>query len=185
MANMFDKIKNHPELSKIKCCNCSENNATVKLCISLKLDVNEEKILILRPDNYYHSKRMHNPPPSPDCLIFVNCDNKENYDLYLIELKDVKDTRTLKYKVIVEKFNTMINRFFVDFDAIFGAVNYGKIKFYLISTYPKNSENISEEEYRKKIKTCLLDTYASQKPLRLYNKAVLIEPKAFLTIMPC
>ena len=184
---MFDKIVNHPELFSIVCGSCSENNASVEFDELLKIngELNDAKVLVLKPDNYYNAMKIEKRPKSPDCLILVNCIDKEHYDLYLIELKDVKDTESLKYKIIVEKFNTMINEFFVNFESIFGAIKYGTIKFYLVSTYPKNSANLSDEEYRKKIKTCLLDTYASQKPLKLYNKAVLIEPRASLTIMPC
>ena len=184
---MFDTIRRNVDLYGIECGVCSENNAMVEFDDSLKLngELDGTRVLILKPDNFYNSSRIHNPSPSPDCLILVNCIGKNHFDLYLIELRDVKDTSNLKYNIIVEKFNTMIHDFFVNFSDIFSLINYGTIKFYLISTYPKYSENLSEAEYRKKIKTCHLDVYASQKPLKLYNKAILIEPCAALTIMPC
>ncbi len=184
---MFDKIINHPELISIMCGVCSENNASVEFSDFLKLnkEIDDSKVLILRPDVYYNAKKIEKRPKSPDCLILINCEDKKHYDLYLIELKDVSDTRDLKYETSFKKLSTMINDFFVKFADIFDEINYGGIKFYLISTYPKGSENLSEEEYRKRIKGSALDVYASQKPLKLYNKAVLIEPRASLTIMPC
>jgi len=185
---MFDNIRNHKILYGIERSYCSENNASVEFDDSLKIndELDHLKTLVLKLDDYYNSKIMHNPPPSPDYLILVNCEDKEHYDLYLIELRDVSDSRLLHYdKEIKPKFETMIENFFPQFSNIFKNTSYGRIKFYLITTYPKNSANLSDEEYRKKIKTCLLDTYASQKPLKLYNKAVLIEPRASLTIMPC
>ena len=178
---MFDEIHNHPSLYGIVRGSCEENNVEVGIDPTLS----DENILILKPDEYYSSTRTHNPPPAPDCLVLVHCSNKQHYDLYLIELKNVKNTQDLKYKMIVKKFKTMIDEFFVEFEVIFDKVSYGVIKFYLITPYPKGAENLSVDEYRKKIKGCALDVYASQKPLKLYNKAILIEPKARLTIPSC
>jgi hypothetical protein len=185
---MFDEIRRSIEFQGIECCDCFENNAIVDFDVFLKLnnELDENKVLILKPDYFYSSSRgIHNPPPAPDCLILVNCLDKKRYDLYLIELKDVKDTRELKYDNIVKKFHTMLNEFFVTFDAIFSAVSYGKIKFYLVTTYLKGTENLSEEDYRKRIKGSRLEAYVSQKPLKLYNQLAIIEPRASLTIMPC
>ncbi len=183
---MFDKILNESGLSKIVCDSCSENGAAVKFDESLRLNdgkLDDAKVLILKPDLFYSSGRMHNPPPSPDCLILVKCSANNQYDLYLVELKKVKNTKQLKHKVITKKFETMIEPFFVDFAAIFSSVNYALIKFYLVTTYPAF---LSEEDFRKKIKNCHLDTYASAKPLQLFGKAILIEPKPSpLTIPAC
>ena len=110
-------------------------------------------------------------------MILLNCLAKGEYGLYLIELKDVSDTKQLKNQLITEKFKTMAEQFFVKFAAIFSTQNYALIKFYLVTTYPKGGALLSEEDYRKKIKNCHLDTYASLKPLPLFGKAILIEPK--------
>jgi hypothetical protein len=185
---MFDKIMHTQELWNIMCHDCSENNASVEFDNSLLIKgyLNDEKVLILNPDNFYHSSRMHNPPPSVDCLILINCTEQEHYDLYLIELKDVKNTRELKYEIIVEKFKTMINQFFLEFSAIFSSVNYKTIHFYLVTTYPKGGCQLSNDDYHSRIAGSALDAYGSRKPLKLFNKAILIQPKASpLTITSC
>ena len=186
---MFDKILNEPDLFGIVCGSCSENGAAVQFDEPLKLndgELDDAKVLILKPDAFYSTKRLHNPPPSPDCLILVNCLANADYRLYLVELKDVSDTKQLKHSIITEKFKTMTGQFFVDFAAIFSSVNYGLIKFYLVTTYPKGGAFLSEEDYRKKIKNCHLDTYASAKPLQLFGKAILIQPTySPLTISGC
>lgn len=177
---MFDKILNEPDLFGIVCGGCSENGAAVDFDDSLKLyngELDDAKVLILKPDAFYSSSRMANPPPSPDCLILINCLTNSEYRLYLVELKDVSDTQQLRSQIITEKFKTMTEQFFVDFAAIFSSVNYALIKFYLVTTYPKGGAFLSEEDYRKKIKSCHLDTYASAKPLQFFGKALLIEPK--------
>lgn len=187
--NLFDHILTHPELSGVTRYDCSENNLSVKfddLLKSTQDDLNEERVLVLKPDAFYHSRRLPNPPPSPDCLIFVFCTDKIHYSLYLIELRDTpNDTKKLKYKEISAKFQTMINEFFVKFNDIFESVSYRTIKFYLVTSYPKKSQFLSDVEYRERIKGTALDVYASQKPLRLYNKAILIEPLPALTIKSC
>ncbi|MFZ2450586.1 MAG: hypothetical protein WAW36_08705 [Methylovulum miyakonense] len=186
---MFDKILNEPDLFGIVCGTCSENGAAVEFDESLKLndgELDDAKVLILKPDAFYSTSRIPKPPPAPDCLILVNCLANGEYDLYLIELKDVSDTKQLKHQVITEKFKTMTEQFFVEFAVIFSSVNYGLIKFYLVTTYPKGGAFLSEEGYRKKIKNCHLETYASLKPLPLFGKAILIEPKSSpLTISAC
>ena len=176
---MFDNIINNQELFPILGYECTENNVKVEFDNSLLInnDLDNDKILILKPDNFYHSSRTHNPPPAPDCLILIHCAEKEHYDLYLIELRDVKDTTYLKYTDIVKKFETMINEFFQEFDTIFNAANYGIIAFYLVTTYPKGSGQLSDSGYRNRIKNCALDAYSSQKPLKLFNKIIFIQPK--------
>jgi len=180
---MFDKIRTHQELKKIICDSCSENNASVEFDDSLKnnFKLDDVKVLVLKPDSFYNTKNFATPPKSLDCLILVNCLDKEHYDLYLIELKDVKRSKHLKSSEIFEKFKTMIDDFFIKFDDIFNPVNvnYGKIEFYLICPYPK----LSEEEYRKKVKGFELDI--NSKLLRFYSKAIPIKRHPSLTIMPC
>lgn len=185
---MFDKIMLNQTLANIVCHDCSENNATVEFDKSLLINgyLNHEKILILKPDSFYNTRDLAKPPKSPDCLILINCTEKERYDLYLIELKDVKDTRELKYEIIVEKFKTMINQFFPEFAAIFSSINYKAINFYLVTTYPKGSSQLSNDYYHSRIAGSALDAYGSRKPLKLFNRAILIQFKRSpLTIMPC
>lgn len=185
---MFNKITDNPALFAIMCQDCSENNAAVEFNNDLLINnhLDDKKVLILKPDIFYHSKKLNNPPPSPDCLILVHCSKEDHYGLYLIELRDVKNTKVLKYKEIVNKFNTMIEQFFPEFESIFKTVNYEIIVFYLVTTYPKNGGQISDDGYRTKIKGSALDAYSSQKPLKLFNKAVFIQPKPSpLILSPC
>lgn len=184
---MFDTIMRNQELINIVCGSCSENNAHVDFDNSLKRngELDDAKVLVLKPDSFYNTRDFAKPPKSPDCLILVNCTDKEHYDLYLIELKDVKNSQGLKKEDIISKFKTMIDDFFIRFGYIFNQANYGKIEFYLISTYPKDSKQLSEAEYTKKIKGSVLDIIMSLKPLKLYNRAIPIKARATLTISPC
>lgn len=171
---MFDTIMRNPELFNIVCGSCSENNAHVEFDESLKEngELDDVKVLILKPDNFYNSSRMHNPPPSPDCLILINCIDKEHYDLYLVELKDVEKLKRLTPENIVAKFATMVDDFFVKFEDIFKK-HYTKIEFYVINPH------------YKKLRGLELDIVTPSTPLRLYGQAIPIKTRSSLTIAPC
>jgi hypothetical protein len=172
---MFDRIRNHEILYGIECGHCSEHNANVEFDSSLKIkgELNDSKVLILKPDSFYHSSRMKNDtPPSPDCLILVNCIDKEHYNLYLIELKDVEKLKRLIPEDIVAKFATMVDDFFVKFDDLFKK-HYTKIEFYVINPH------------YKKLRGLELDIVTPSTPLRLYGQAIPIKTRSPLTIAPC
>lgn len=175
---MFDKIMLNQKLGAIVCHDCSENNTAVDFDSTLLMNgfLDDKKVLILKPDSYYNTRDFATPPPSPDCLILINYATEARYDLYLIELKDVKDTTQLKYDIIVEKFKTMIEQFFPKFSSVFYLPKYKSIQFYLVTTYPKNSGQLSQADYYSRIAGSALDAYGSRKPLKLFNKAVLIQP---------
>jgi ABC-type metal ion transport system substrate-binding protein len=115
---------------------------------------------------------MHNPPPSPDCLILVNCIDKELHNLYLIELKDVETLRRLNPDDIVDKFKTMTDVFFVEFADVFKR-NYSKAEFYVINPHYKKRRGLE------------LDIVTPSTPLQLYGRAIPIKTSSSLTIMPC
>lgn len=174
---MFEQITNHVTLYGLRCHVCAENNCSVTFSDELLADgeLDEQKVLILKPDLYYHSSKILNPPKSPDCLILIRCAENEQYNLYLIELKDVSNTKNLKHKDIRLKFETMINLFFKEFKEIFEARNYKNIYFYLVSTYPKNASLLSPEQYKIKIKGSALATYDSMKLMELFGKLIPIQ----------
>jgi uncharacterized phage-like protein YoqJ len=58
-----------------------------------------------------NSLRMHNSPPSIDCLIIVQCDTNPCYDFYLVELKNIKSTKGFDISNLKDKFTTVIEDF--------------------------------------------------------------------------
>ena len=171
---MFDKIRNHVELYGIECGDCSENNASVEFDDSLKIngEIDDSKVLILKPDNFYNTKDFAKPPKSLDCLILVNCTNKSHYDLYLIELKDVKKLKNVNPNDVVAKFESVINDFFVRFSEVFN-ITYGKKAFYVINPYYKKLGGLE------------LEIITALTPLRLNGDAIPIKTRPSLTTMPC
>jgi hypothetical protein len=138
--------------------------------------LNHNKAIILKMDDYYSSRRMHNPPPSIDCLIITKC-NDGSYSFYLVELRDVSGTALIKPKEIVPKFETIVHDFFVNkFPDVFISddVNINKVHMWVV-TNALGTEQLTEEEYRAKIKGTVIDQYLSIKPFRIKNRLATIE----------
>ena len=174
---MLDRIIQHETLSPLIRLCCDENGTSVDFdeCL-IKHDLpDHNKLLILKIDSYYSSRRMHNPPPSIDCLIILRCDDG-TYSFYLIELRDVGNTSGIKPKEIIPKFNTVINQFFTEFSDIFldGTSTIRSVSAWLV-TDALGTKNMDEEQYRKKIKGTVVEQYSSIKPFRILNKIVQLE----------
>jgi hypothetical protein len=177
---MFIQIDNNLDLFGILRGCCEENSICVGFCDELQADgeINEEKVKILKIDAYYSSMRMHNPPPSIDCLIIVK-DGSDLYKIYLVELRDVNGMGLIRPDDIVRKFSTVTNRFLSqDFASIFmdERFNIREFKMWLI-TDPFKPLNLTEEQFRKKVKGTVLEKYQTMKPLRFRDKVAQIEVK--------
>ena len=170
---MFEKIYSNQELFQIITSYCEENG--LEVCLSPTLD--DENILILKADEFYSSKNIHNPPPAVDCIILVKC-QKECYDIYLVELKNIKSPKGFDKENIVLKFKNVITDFLENrFKDIFLNENYCNFNCYFITNLYR-CENMSQEEFDKKIKSqnLKLDYFNSIKPFKFKNKIAFIKP---------
>ncbi|OHD10700.1 MAG: hypothetical protein A2086_16770 [Spirochaetes bacterium GWD1_27_9] len=172
---MIDLIKNEPELKDIIVSKCEDNN----YCVSLDEQIDKDNIIILKIDNYYNSSKMHNPPASVDCLIMQKCCN-ETYNLYLVELRNIKYCSSIKKDNIIEKFNTTLDDFMsVRFKHIF-LENIDKImlKLYFI-TDPLGvvEKNLTQEIIEKKYKDTKIGFLQSINPFKFGTKYFRIEHK--------
>ncbi len=177
---MFEQIDQHPDLYGILRGTCEENSLCIAFCDLLKCggEIDDNKVRILKIDSYYNSSRMHNPPPSIDCLIIVNL-GENRFDFYLIELRDVTITGLVHPVAIVPKFRTVVEKFFhEDFSEIFLSSSYqlNRFKLWLV-TDPFHAASLTEEQYKKKIEGTVLEIYQTLKPLKFRDKIAMIEPK--------
>lgn len=151
----------------------------VEICEELLMggDLDDEKIKILKVDQYYSSRNFPIPPKSIDCLIVIKC-KSGTYDLTLAELRDVGSTKGVRIADITSKFETTFSQFMQeDFPEIFSNPSYSitSIRAWLV-TDPFNASHLSEEAYRKKIRGTVLDFFQSARPFRIGNHSVLIQP---------
>lgn len=139
--------------------------------------------MILRPDRYYNTRDMATPPPSADCLIIVKCHDNECYDLYIVELRNIKKTKGFSIRNIEQKFKTVIDDFMSKrYSYIFMSEDHciNDLKMYFVSDacrIRKRFPNITESEYRKKIENTKLDALQLLKPMRFRNKVAHIDPR--------
>ena len=185
---MFDEIYNDPLLFNLIRELCDEND----ICVEVSDQISNDDYLVLKIDQYYSSRNMHNPPPSVDCLIIVKCDENECFDIYLVELKNIKSTKGFEVKNIKEKFQTTIDDFMSErFSHIFLNEDYciNILRMYFVSDacrIKKNNPNITEDQYRKKILNTKLDMLQSIKPVRFRNRIAHINPiLPNPLVMPC
>lgn len=141
---------------------------------SLDLD----RIVNLEIDKYYNSLRLSNTPPSIDNLVAIK--RSDNiYTLYLIELKDVQKMKSIG-KNIEDKFKTTIHDFMLDrFKHVFNkeGIKYTDIKLWLVcNRFKFLGDDITNEEYEKKIKNSIVEKLLLAKPIRFNNMICRIVP---------
>lgn len=179
---MIDAIKNNAELFSICRSECHDNNVDIEIDTMIDKDNN---LCILDVDDYYKSFNISNRPKSIDCLIVQKC-NKDNYELYLIELKNIKRLKNLSINDTVKKFRITINHFMKEkFKSIFLNTNYKfkKPLLYLVVKF-KNIKTI-EGHIKKHIGT-RFETFQNIKPFEFRGDLCKIQPlPPNLTIKKC
>jgi hypothetical protein len=180
---MFSELMSHPDLYGIVRSSCWENNVGIVFSEDLLSDDGyplHDRVLVLKLDEYYSSQRMHNPPPSVDCLVLVRCLEGDAYNLFLVELRNTKLTTSVRARDIKKKFDTAVFDFIKNrFQDIFLSDRFhiAKIELFLV-TDPLRlvQKNISEEEARKLYRGTVLDAYSGLEPLEAFGRYLQIKP---------
>lgn len=175
---MLDTIIQHDLLGPLLRQCCEENMASVIIDESLCAHgvLNSERIVILKIDAFYNTKDFAMPPKSIDCLIIVKCKDG-SYSFYLVELKDVGTTSAIKPRDVVPKFETVLYDFFqTKFSEVFMNPDFilNKIKMWLV-TDALRTRNLSDEQYRAKVKGTVLEQYNLIKPFRFRGHVTTLE----------
>lgn len=174
---MIDAVVSNPELFSLLRATCDDNNICVQICDDLLEggSLREEVIKIIKIDEYYNSTKMHNPPPSIDCLIIIKT-GENQFGLTLIELKNVSSAKYIKPSLIRPKFDTTIQDFLSSrFAEVFMNPLYQIAYFELwLVTNPYRWPPLSEDQYHKKVKGTALELYLSEKPYKFRDKIALI-----------
>lgn len=145
---MIQRIKTCKELLPYLCVRIEDEGIQVGIDESIE----EDKIAIVKVDDYYNGLHVKNPPKSVDFCVLVDCEC-EWYCLYLLELKNVSSPKFLVIKDIHEKFYNTINDFLSwRFKDIFldDKYKYKAIRLYLISdAYGLQGRFGNFEEYKR------------------------------------
>lgn len=177
---MISNIISDNVLKDYICKECSENG--ISLIVSESISPND--IVIISVDKYYNAL-VKDPPPSPDCLVILKC--KENvYNVFIVELKNIKDQQYFTINNVVDKFITclddfMSNRFanhFFDNSELFSTVKL----FFITDPYGFKVD----PEKQLKMQGHKLDALMAQRIPKFFDKHLYIEYKLpNPTINPC
>lgn len=170
MKMLIDWLRNDPTISQYICNTCSENG--MELIIDGR--INPLNLLIIKVDAFYNAEVKH-PDCSPDCLVIQKCNN--HFDVYIVELKNVKDKCGIVLTNIIEKFITCLDDFMSHrFGNYFHheEVEINVLKLFLISD-PYNFK--SNPERQLKMKGHRLDLLMATRIPRFFNKHLYIEPR--------
>ena len=159
-------------------CQVEEAGISVSFGNTLLLnnDLDDSKVVILKPDAFYDTKNFAMPPRSTDACVIVVNDNK--YKIYIIELKSSKLNRIDKNE-IQDKFETIFSRFFqIDFPHIFMREYEVEEILSWVVCDPLGLRGIENEEifmksvkkFEKRIKNMLMEYSLGFKPYRFKNK---------------
>ena len=138
---LLELLKHDTSLNRYFCDFCAERGISVKI----DSDIKEDDILIIRVDGYYNHL-VKNPDCSPDCLIIQRCD-KNIYNLYIIDLRNINSPDGFKIKEIKEKFITCLDDFMSNrFASLFHNLSFFyKNIFLLFITDPYDFKNYPSE----------------------------------------
>ena len=166
----------------------SEQGMEVEIGNSLLLqngDLDANKIVILKPDDFYCTPHFAAPPKSVDGIAIVKGTNGK-YHFYIVELKSSR-FKNIKKSDIQAKFNTIFHRFFSpDFQHVFIDMDYEleTLNLWLVcDPLQMRAKCADHEQYIEKIKVIaerlsgLLNDYAATfKPFSFKQHTAMIRP---------
>jgi len=132
-------------------------------------------LIIIRVDNYYNHL-VKNPDCSPDCLIIQRCDVME-YNIYIVELRNINSPDGFKINEIVGKFITCLDDFmsirFANYfhNTMFSLKNINLL--FITDPYGfKSNPNKQNKMHGHK-----LDALMAQRIPKYFNKHLYIQPR--------
>jgi hypothetical protein len=127
---MLNMLKNNAELFPYFTTEFLENG------VGIIVDPNmpENSFIAIDIDKYYHNNGTDPTPAIADLLLTAQCiSQRNNYHIYIIEMKNIKSPRGFSVKNIYEKFTTAIDDFMKkQYADIFLDENFDIVKFKLL-----------------------------------------------------
>jgi hypothetical protein len=137
----------------------------------IDIQIKDDSVVALAPDNYYNSLRLANTPPAVDHLAILLCpDGRIGY--FLIEDKNVKTMKGINANHIYRKFKTTIEDFMAKrFDYIFLSSIYtiSCVELYLVTNFGlrKPRDNQSKKDPARDTR---LEILQSMRPLKFQGR---------------
>jgi hypothetical protein len=166
---LFERIKRDAVLGQFIRDKCEDEG----ICVGIDERISEDKVLIIKVDDYYNSLNIEKRPPSPDCFILVQCETHVNE--FCLTIVELKDTGRFDFDNAFSKFSTCFDDFMsVEFKKYFNR-DYSKIQLLLVS-----KTEIYQRDLGLKMKVLM------NKKLTFRDKKYMITPKMPTpAIKPC
>lgn len=170
-------LKNDPFLQPFTRAQCDEPGREFRVNISAELTADD--VVIIKPDAYYHSPQAPKPAPkSPDCLIVVRCHSGE-FQVYLVELRDIRGPLGFRVEEVREKFNTCLHDFM---EGVLGAhFNRADVRFkaihllFVTDPYGQQQDQERNSRFNRNTKMDALLALNSGRPFRFDGRRLGIE----------
>ena len=157
---LFERIKRDPVLAQFVRDKCEDEG----VCVDIDKRISDDKVLIIKVDDYYNSLNIDKRPPSPDCFILVQCETHINE--FCLTIAELKGTERLDFDNVEGKFLTCFNQFMgIDFKNYFDR-DFHKIQLLLVS-----KTEIYKRDLGLKMKVLI------NKKLTFRDKKYMITPK--------
>ena len=141
MSSLLQRIDAEPSLAECLKDECAEKGVHA----TISSDIDRSRVRIIDVDKYYKNLQLAYTPPTPDCLIVLDC-IAPGYTLTIAELKSTHVAQRLKVKDIVKSFDICLNDFIMRRCKSILNIKYRKVRLYLASKVklnrPKKDERI-------------------------------------------
>ena len=156
---------------------CDEPGRGFRVTISAELATDD--VVIIKPDAYYNSPHGPRPAPkSPDCLVVVRCETGE-FQVFLVELRDIRGPLGFSVEEIREKFNTCLHDFM---EGVLGShFNRADIRFsairllFVTDPYGQQQDQERNNRFNRSTKMDALLALNSGRPFRFDGRRLGIE----------
>ena len=157
---LFERIKRDAILAQFIRDKCEDEG----ICVDIDQRISEDKVLIIKVDDFYNSLNIEKRPPSPDCFILVQCETHVNE--FCLTIVELKGTERFDIDNVIGKFTTCLDHFMgVEFKKYFNR-DYSKIQLLLVS-----QTEIYKRDIGLKMKVLI------NKKLTFRDKKYMITPK--------
>ncbi|MFP7323483.1 hypothetical protein [Serratia marcescens] len=157
-------------------------------CVDISEDYYSDGVLIndlianVKVDDFYNSLRMNPTPPSVDNLVVVKGRGENRFELYIIELKDVKKMASLDTVNLVSKFRTTFEDFMSQrYGEIFlnEGIIISHINLWIVCNRfrgPFNAQ-MDEDKFKRRVKNTAMEALLLTKPFHFRKKLIPIQLK--------
>lgn len=142
----------------------------------------ESLIANIKVDDFYNSLRTNPTPPSVDNLVVVKGRGENRFDLYIIELKDVKKMASLDTANLVSKFRTTFHDFMSHkYGNIFlnESIIISNINLWIVCNRFRGpfSAQMDEDKFKRRVKNTAMEALLLTKPFHFRKKLIPIQLK--------